>query len=66
MMSRDGGVIGVSDHGGWAVLVTAAGDGRLLNRCRVELVDENLPKIPASQRRARASRSMRRWNWWSA
>jgi hypothetical protein len=39
-------VIGVSDHGGWAVLVTVAGDGTLLDRRRVELVDEELPKIP--------------------
>lgn len=40
------GIIGVSDHGGWAVLVTADGNGRLLDRRRVELVDEGLPKIP--------------------
>ena len=40
------GIIGVSDHGGWAVLVTVAGDGTLLDRRRVELVDEGLPKIP--------------------
>jgi hypothetical protein len=39
-------IIGVSDHGGWAVLVTAAGDGTLLDRRRAELVDEGLPKIP--------------------
>jgi hypothetical protein len=39
-------IIGVSDHGGWAVLVTADGNGRLLDRRRVELVDEGLPKIP--------------------
>ena len=45
-MSRGEGIIGVSDHGGWAVLVTAAGDGTLLDRRRVELVDEDLPKIP--------------------
>jgi hypothetical protein len=45
-MSRDGGIIGISDHGGWAVLVTVAGDGTLLDRRRVELVDEDLPKIP--------------------
>jgi hypothetical protein len=45
MMPRTG-IIGVSDHGGWAVLVTADGDGRLLDRRRVELVDEGLPKIP--------------------
>ena len=40
------GIIGISDHGGWAVLVTVAGDGTLLDRRRVELVDEGLPKIP--------------------
>ncbi|HKV41733.1 MAG TPA: hypothetical protein VJX67_21195 [Blastocatellia bacterium] len=45
-MSTDGGIIGVSDHGGWAVFVTVAGDGTLLDRRRVELVDEDLPKIP--------------------
>jgi len=45
-MSRDDGIIGVSDHGGWAVLVTVAGDGTILDRRRVELVDEELPKIP--------------------
>src|SRR5271155_3817086 len=46
IMSRDDGIIGISDHGGWAVLVTAAGDGTLLDRRRVELVDQDLPKIP--------------------
>jgi hypothetical protein len=45
-MSNDGGVIGVSDHGGWAVLVTVARHGTLLDRRRVELVDENLPSLP--------------------
>lgn len=45
-MSKEGGVIGVSDHGGWAIFVTAAADGRLLDRRRVELVGEGLPKIP--------------------
>ena len=45
-MSEDKAIIGVSDHGGWAVLVTAAGDGALLDRRRVELVDDGLPKIP--------------------
>jgi hypothetical protein len=29
-----------------AVLVTVAGDGTLLDRRRVELVDDALPKIP--------------------
>jgi len=45
-MSKHDAIIGVSDHGGWAVLVTAAGDGTLLDRRRVELVDDHLPKIP--------------------
>src|SRR5260221_6029772 len=46
IMSRGDAIIGVSDHGGWAVLVTVAGDGTLVDRRRVELVDEDLPKIP--------------------
>lgn len=46
VISRNEGIIGVSDHGGWAVLVTVAGNGTLLDRRRVELVDEDLPKIP--------------------
>jgi len=45
-MAKNGGVIGVSDHGGWAVLVTVARDGTLLDRRRVELVGKGLPKIP--------------------
>jgi hypothetical protein len=40
------GIVGVSDHWGWAVLVTAARDGRLLDRRRVDLVDAGLPKYP--------------------
>ena len=45
-MSKKDAIIGVSDHGGWAVLVTVARDGILLDRRRVELVGEGLPKIP--------------------
>ena len=45
-MRLDDGIIGVSDHGGWAMLITAAANGTLLDRRRVELVDEDLPKIP--------------------
>jgi hypothetical protein len=45
-MSKNGGIIGVSDHGGWAVLVTVARDGTLLDRRRVELVDDFLPALP--------------------
>lgn len=44
-MSTDA-IIGISDHGGWAVLVTATSDGKLLDRRTVNLVDEDLPKIP--------------------
>jgi len=39
-------IIGVSDHGGWAILVTVAPDGTLIDRRRVELVDDSLPKLP--------------------
>jgi hypothetical protein len=39
-------MIGVSDHGGWAVLVTVAPDGTLLDRRRVDLVHAGLPKLP--------------------
>jgi hypothetical protein len=46
IMSKIGGIVGVSDHGGWAVLVTVARDGTLLDRHRVEPVDEGLPKVP--------------------
>src|SRR5581483_7757175 len=45
-MADNGGVVGVSDHGGWAVLVTASADATLLDRRRVELVDDDLPAIP--------------------
>jgi hypothetical protein len=45
-MPSDGGAIGVSDHAGWAILVTAAADGTLLDRRRVELVDDALPGLP--------------------
>jgi len=45
-MAKDAAIIGVSDHGGWAVLVTVAGDGTFLDRRRIQLVDEKLPKIP--------------------
>ena len=45
-VSENGAIVGVSDHGGWAVLVTVAREGTLLDRRRVELVDENLPGIP--------------------
>ncbi len=43
---RERGLIGVSDHGGWAVFVTAARDGTLLDRRRVDLVEDGLPCIP--------------------
>jgi hypothetical protein len=44
-MVRATAVIGVSDHAGWAVLVTVAG-GAVIDRRRVELVDADLPCMP--------------------
>ncbi len=46
MPTLNGAILGVSDHGGWAVLVTVARDGTLLDRRRVELVGEGLPRLP--------------------
>ena len=63
-MSR-AGIIGVSDHGGWAVLVMADGDGILLDRRRVELVDEGLPKFRTTAK-DRRSHWTRQLNWSSA
>ena len=45
-MARDTAIIGVSDHFGWAVLVTATRAGNLIDRRKLELVDEGLPKYP--------------------
>jgi hypothetical protein len=44
--SKDGASVGVSDHCGWAVLVTVDRAGALIDRRRVELVDDALPKLP--------------------
>jgi hypothetical protein len=38
--------VGVADHAGWAVTVTATASGELLDRRRIELVAEGLPKLP--------------------
>jgi hypothetical protein len=46
IMSKNGGTIGVSDHGGWAVFVTVARDGTLLDRRQLELVGKGLPRLP--------------------
>lgn len=40
------GIVGVSDHCGWAVLMTVAADGSVIDRRRIELVDEGLPMLP--------------------
>ena len=45
-MSGNSSIVGVSDHGGWAILVTVTPDGTVLDRRRVELVDDALPAIP--------------------
>lgn len=39
-------VVGVADHCGWAVLVTTAPGGIMIDRRRVELVEKSLPKLP--------------------
>jgi hypothetical protein len=36
----------VADHAGWAVLVTVARSGKLIDRRRVDLVDDGLPTLP--------------------
>lgn len=36
----------MADHAGWAVLVAVAPDGSCLDRRRVELIDDGLPKLP--------------------
>src|SRR5688572_8384663 len=46
MSRKDSATIGVADHSGWAVMITVGGDGALLDRRRVELVAEDLPKHP--------------------
>lgn len=45
-MPANDAVVGISDHGGWAVLLTVTRDGTILDRRRVELVQPGLPKIP--------------------
>ena len=45
-MSKRAAIIGVADHFGWAVFVTATRDGSLLDRRRVALVDKDLPSDP--------------------
>lgn len=45
-MSKDGVIVGVSDHNGWAVLVTLSRAGTLLDRRRVELLDDGLRSMP--------------------
>jgi len=42
-MSKNCGIIGVSDHGGWAVLVTVARDGTPIRK-----VDDIVRPIPAA------------------
>lgn len=38
--------VGAFDHWGWAVLVTVGPGGRLIDRRRVDLMDDDLPKYP--------------------
>jgi hypothetical protein len=48
-MARSGrrkAIVGVSDHGGWAVLMTVRPGGPVVDRRRILLVDEGLPALP--------------------
>jgi len=45
-MSGNGAVVGIADHMGWAVAVTVGGSGEVLDRRRVTLVADDLPKMP--------------------
>jgi hypothetical protein len=45
-MPKPNAIIGVSDHGGWAVLVAATRDGAVLDRRRIELIAPGLPSFP--------------------
>lgn len=38
--------VGVSDHAGWAVLVTVTPAGELIDRRRITLIDAGLPALP--------------------
>jgi hypothetical protein len=39
-------LVGIADHLGWAVAVTARADGRVVDRRRVELVEDGMPCMP--------------------
>ena len=41
-----GAIVGVSDHYGWAALMTVTREGTLVDRRRVALVDDGLPDHP--------------------
>jgi hypothetical protein len=43
---NNGAIVGISDHAGWAVLLTVARDGTILDRRRIQLVDADLPSMP--------------------
>lgn len=38
--------LGIADHLGWAVAVTATPDGRVVDRRRIELVEPDMPVMP--------------------
>ncbi len=61
-MLKNGGIIGVSDHGGWAVLVTVSRDGTLLDHRRVELVGEGLCRSFRTTVKAKGSRLTKPWS----
>ena len=46
MERMTGPIVGVSDHAGWAMLVTVEAGGAVIDRCRVLLKDDDLPGLP--------------------
>jgi hypothetical protein len=46
VVAKRAAIVGVSDHAGWAVLVTATPDGALVDRRRITLIDRGLPALP--------------------
>lgn len=44
--SKGPAYVGASDHCGWAILMTVAGDGTFIDRRRIELLDDGLPIFP--------------------
>ncbi len=64
-MPKKTAIVGVSDRWGWAVIVTVDADGTVIDRRRVELVDDDLPPFP-HHHEALTLQPTRAWRWSSA